>query len=60
VLWTIWLTAMLINVVVWALVSGTSAHLVYPRPLWVAGPYGAALLAVSVGVTRIRRGRLSA
>ena len=29
-LWTIWLTAVLINVVVWALVSGTSAHLVYP------------------------------
>jgi hypothetical protein len=44
VLWTIWLTAMLINVVVWALVSGTSAHLVYPWPLWVADPYGAALL----------------
>ena len=60
VLWTIWLTAMLINVVVWALVSGASAHLVYPWPLWVAGPYGAALFAVSVGVTQIRRGRLSA
>jgi hypothetical protein len=60
VLWTIWLTAMLINVTVWALVSGISAHLVYPWPLWVAGPYGAALFAVSVGVTQIRRGRLSA
>ena len=31
-----------INVVVWALVSGTSGHLVYPWPLWVAGPFGAA------------------
>jgi len=60
VLWTIWLTATLINVVVWALVSGTSAHLVYPWPLWVAGPYGATLFAVSVGVTQIRRGRLPA
>jgi DUF1707 SHOCT-like domain len=47
VLWTIWLTAVSINVVVWALVSGTTAHLVYPWPLWVAGPYGAMLFAVS-------------
>ena len=60
VLWTIWLTAVSINVVVWALVSGTSAHLVYPWPLWVAGPYGAALFAVSAGVTQIRRSRLPA
>lgn len=60
VLWTIWLTAVLINVVVWALVSGASAHLVYPWPFWVAGPYGAALFAVSAGVTQIRRGRRSA
>ena len=60
VLWTIWLTAVSVNVVVWALVSGTSAHLVYPWPLWVAGPYGAALLAVSAGVTQIRRSRVPA
>ncbi len=60
VLWTIWLTALLINMVVWALVSGTTAHLVYPWPLWVAGPYGAALFAVSAGVTQIRRSRLFA
>ena len=31
-----------ISVVVWALVSGTSGHLVYPWPLCVAGPFGAA------------------
>jgi len=59
VLWTIWLTAVSVNVV-WALVSGTSAHLVYPWPLWVAGPYGAALFAVSAGVAQIRRSRLPA
>jgi len=57
VLWAFWLTAVSINVVVWALVSGTSAHLVYPWPLWVAGPYGAALLAVSAAVTQFRRSR---
>jgi hypothetical protein len=60
VLWMIWLTAVSINVVVWILVSGTTAHLVYPWPLWVAGPYGAALFAVSAGITQIRRGRLPA
>jgi uncharacterized protein DUF1707 len=60
VLWTIWLTAVSINIVVWALVSGTTAHLAYPWPLWVAGPYGAALFAVSAVVTQIRHGRLPA
>jgi DUF1707 SHOCT-like domain len=60
VLWTIWLAAVLINVVVWALVSCASVRLVYPWPLWVAGPYGAALFAVSAGARQIRRSRLSA
>jgi hypothetical protein len=54
VLWTIWLTAVSVNVVVWALVSGTSGHLAYPWPLWVAGPYGAVLFAISAAVTQCR------
>lgn len=49
VLWTIWLAAVLVNVVVWVLVSATSMHLAYPWPLWVAGPWGAVLFAKSVG-----------
>jgi hypothetical protein len=57
VLWTIWLAAVSINVVVWVLVMGTSGHFIYPWPLWVAGPYGAALLAVSVPVVHSRRRR---
>jgi hypothetical protein len=57
VLWTIWLTAVSINVVVWVLVSATTAHLIYPWPVWVAGPWGAALFGLSVGVTQIRRSR---
>jgi len=57
VLWTIWLAAVSVNVIVWALVSGTGGHLAYPWPVWVAGPYGAALFAVSAGVTAFRRGR---
>ncbi len=50
VLWTIWLAAVSINVVIWALVSATHGHLAYPWPLWVAGPYGALLAAISVSV----------
>jgi hypothetical protein len=54
VLWTIWLVAVSVNLVVWVLVMGTSGHLVYPWPVWVAGPYGAALLAISAAVMRGR------
>jgi Domain of unknown function (DUF1707) len=57
VLWTTWLTAVSVNVVVWALVSGTGGHLAYPWPVWVAGPYGAVLFAVSAGVVLFRRSR---
>jgi hypothetical protein len=60
VLWTIWLAIVSINVVVWGLVSVTTAHLLYPWPLWVAGPWGAALLAISAGASQIRRGRPTA
>lgn len=56
-LWTIWLTAVSINVVVWLLVAVTSGHLPYPWPLWVAGPFGAALFAISAPVTLFRLGR---
>jgi len=57
VLWTIWATVVSINVVVWVLVSATTAHLIYPWPLWVAGPWGVVLLGVTALVTTVRRGR---
>jgi DUF1707 SHOCT-like domain len=57
VLWTVWLAVVSVNVVIWALVSGTGGHLAYPWPVWVAGPYGAVLFAVSAGVTLFRRSR---
>jgi hypothetical protein len=60
VLWTIWLTAVSINVVVWVLVSATTGHLQYPWPVWVAGPWGAALFGISVGATQIRRSHRAA
>jgi hypothetical protein len=56
-LWTIWATAVSINVVVWVLVSATTAHLIYPWPLWVAGPWGVVLLGLSAGSRQIRRHR---
>ena len=57
VLWTIWGAVVSVNLVVWVLVSATTAQLIYPWPLWVAGPWGAILLAVSISVTQARRGR---
>ena len=51
VLWTIWISVVLVNVVIWALVCVTTGSLIYPWPLWVAGPYGAILLAVTACVS---------
>jgi len=55
VLWTIWLAIVSVNVVVWATVSLTGPRWVYPWPLWVAGPWGAVLLATSAGLIACRR-----
>ena len=60
VLWVKWLVAVSVNVVVWALVSSTSGHLAYPWPVWVAGPFGAVLVALSAGATLFGRGPRSA
>ena len=57
VLWALWFSAVSVNVVVWALVSVTTGQLIYPWPLWVAGPYGAALFALSAAATVSRRSR---
>jgi Domain of unknown function (DUF1707) len=59
VLWVKWLVAVSVNVVVWILVSSTSGHLAYPWPLWVAGPFGALLFALSVGAILLQRDRPS-
>jgi len=60
VLWTIWLTAVSINMAVWILVSASKVELVYFWPMWVAVPAGAALLGVSTGVVLTRRSRYEA
>ncbi len=56
-LWTVWLVAVSVNVVVWILVRDPGGHLSYPWPLWVAGPYGTVLFAVSASVILFRRTR---
>jgi hypothetical protein len=57
ILWTIWGSAVAVNVAVWLIVSVTTDDLIYPWPLWVAGPSGAALLGVTIGVEWIRMHR---
>jgi hypothetical protein len=57
VLWTIWGGAVGINIVVWLMVMVGTGHVIYPWPMWVAGPSGAALLAATVGVREIRRNK---
>jgi hypothetical protein len=57
VLWTIWATVVSINVVVWVLVSATTAQLIYPWPLWVAGPWGVVLIGVTALVSTVRHDR---
>ncbi len=47
VLWRIWLLAVLVNLVIWFLVSLTTGELIYFWPIWVAGPWG----AVNIGLT---------
>jgi uncharacterized protein DUF1707 len=59
-LWTTWLVAVSVNVVVWALVADPAGRLSDPWPLWVAGPYGAVLFALSAAVTLFRRSRPAA
>ena len=57
VLWTIWVTVVSINLVVWVLVSVSQADLAYFWPMWVIGPPGAALFGLSLAATAVRRGR---
>ncbi|MEV6928270.1 DUF1707 domain-containing protein [Dactylosporangium sp. NPDC051485] len=48
--WSAWLVAVSVNVVIWALVSISGGEPVYFWPMWVAGPWGAVLLASTLSV----------
>lgn len=53
VLFTIWLSASLVNVVVWGLLVLTLGHGLYPWWVWVAAPPGAVLVTLfSLGIGR--------
>jgi hypothetical protein len=55
--WWVWGTAVSINVVIWLLVSITSSDAVYFWPAWVAGPWGAVLLMMTLANRGFSRGR---
>jgi hypothetical protein len=46
--WTAWTAAVLVNVVIWVAVSVGNQELIYFWPIWVAGPWGAVLLAMTL------------
>lgn len=52
----VWTSIVVLNIVVWALVSIGTASMVYPWPLWVAGPWGIIILAQDV-VARLEYAR---
>lgn len=60
ILWTILLTGIVINLLVWVLVSMGTGEAHYFWPMWVIGPPGAALLGATVLVQGIRRARRTA
>ncbi|GGM18038.1 DUF1707 domain-containing protein [Dactylosporangium sucinum] len=45
--WSAWLVAVSVNIVIWILVSISNGEAVYFWPMWVAGPWGAVLLATT-------------
>jgi hypothetical protein len=54
--WAAWAIAVSVNVVVWLIVSVTTADFIYPWPLWVAGPWGAVLFVTTI-MAKGSRGR---
>jgi hypothetical protein len=48
VVWSAWLSVVLVNVVIWVMVCLGAGELVYFWPIWVAGPWGAVLLALTI------------
>ena len=48
VVWGAWLTAVLVNVAIWGAVVLSTGKLIYFWPIWVAGPWGAVLVATTI------------
>lgn len=47
-LWATWAMAVSVNVVIWLLVSISNGDAAYFWPMWVAGPWGAGLVVLTV------------
>ncbi|MBD0292137.1 MAG: DUF1707 domain-containing protein [Jiangellaceae bacterium] len=54
--WWIWGMVVSVNVVIWLLVSISSGDLQHFWPIWVAGPWGAVLLGLTMVNRSIGRG----
>jgi len=52
--WAVWTTAVFVNVAIWGVVSLGVQGRVYFWPIWVAGPWGAVLLARTLFGSRQR------
>jgi len=48
IVWGAWLTAVLVNVAIWGAVVLSTGHFIYFWPIWVAGPWGAVLVATTI------------
>lgn len=55
--WGSWATVNLVCIAIWLLVSVSAGELTYPWWIWVAGPWGAVLLAGTLLGRRDRGGR---
>jgi len=53
--WAAWGVAVSVNLVIWLLVSISSGDAIYFWPMWVAGPWGAVLLVLTVAERGRRR-----
>ena len=53
--WTAWGVAVSVNLVIWLLVSLNVGDAIYFWPMWVAGPWGAVLLVLTVAERSRRR-----
>jgi len=56
ILWTLWATAMAVNLTVWTLVGVGNGEMTYFWPVWLLVP-GVALAGVTAAVTAARTGR---
>lgn len=50
--WIAWGIASSVNLVIWAIISLTTGQSIYPWFLWVAGPWGAVLLVLTLANRR--------